>query len=87
MVSAAVSDAVTYPNEREVHTLYTDSGGFAGIADAIGRVTALATANTRGTSDANVIASYEYLGEGRLVKKDYPTPDVRLDYTPASIRP
>ncbi len=71
--------SVTYPNSRVVYSLYTESGGSSGVSNAISRITALATASTRGTSDVNVIASYTYMGLSTTVRKDYPTPKVRLD--------
>jgi len=72
--------SVRYPNTREVHLLYTDPGDSSGISDAISRVTAIATASTRGASDANVLAAYYYNGAGRLVIEDFVQPDVKLDY-------
>lgn len=71
--------SVTYPNARGVHYLYTDAGDSSGISDALSRVSAIGTSTTRGASDVNVIASYEYNGTSLIVRKDYPSPDVRLD--------
>jgi hypothetical protein len=43
-------------------------------------VTAVASASTRGVSDANVLAAYSYNGAGRLAVEDFVQPDVRLDH-------
>ena len=77
---------VTYPNARDIHYLYADAGDTNGVGHVLGRVTALSSGATRGTSDANVIAGYTYLGPGSVVRKDYPLPDLHLDYigTPGS---
>ncbi|WP_428940595.1 RHS repeat-associated core domain-containing protein [Fontivita pretiosa] len=76
--------SLTYPSPaatpRVVHTLYTDPGDSSGIGDAISRITAIASASTRGTSDANVLAGYYYNGSGRVVIKDLAEADVKLDY-------
>jgi RHS repeat-associated protein len=69
---------MTYPNGREVHFLY--DGGSSGKSDELSRISAIANASTRGTDDANVIVGYEYAGLGAVVRKDYPEPDIRLDY-------
>jgi len=65
---------------RLLHHLYTDAGGSNGVGDALSRVTALASASTRGQNDANVYAAYRYNGTDRLVIEDYTGPNVRLDY-------
>ena len=70
---------VTYPNGRVLYYSYNDAGDTAGVSAAISRVTALCTAATRGSSDANVIVGYTYLGLSTPVRKDYPVPKVRLD--------
>jgi len=64
---------------REVHTLYTDPSGTQGIGHAISRVTAIASAASRGADDANVYAAYYYNGAGRLVIEDFIKPEVKLD--------
>ena len=73
----------TYPNGREIYWVYD---GHSGIDDAIGRVNTLADAHTT-TADTpgDPIVSYTYLGSGRMARKDYPTPDVRLDYIDESV--
>jgi len=79
--------SITYPNGRVVNYLYTDqdSGGSngesSGVSDTVSRVTAIATDIHRGANDANVIASYEYLGLSTVVRKNYPIPGIRLDRT------
>ncbi len=70
---------MTYPNGRQVYFNYDDAGDVHGVANIISRVTAIATSTTRGTNDANVIASYDYLGLSTIVRKNYPTPGIRLD--------
>ena len=42
-------------------------------------MTAIASASTRGVSDANVLAAYSYNGAGRLAVEDFVQPQVRLD--------
>ncbi len=72
--------SITYPNGRVVNYLYMNASDINGVSDIISRVTAIATNDTsRGTNDANVIASYDYLGLSTIVRKNYPTPGVRLD--------
>lgn len=71
---------MTYPNGRTVYSLYADAGDTSGVSDVLNRVTALSSNTTRGSSDVNVIAGYTYMGMGTLVRKDYPTPKVMLDY-------
>ena len=68
--------SVTYPNGRIIHTVYDGHGG---IDDAISRANELADDNGSGSA-GDAIATYSYLGGGTTVIKDYPTPDVRLDY-------
>ena len=71
--------STTYPDGRQVHFLYADSDATPGLSNAISRISAIASASTRGTSDANVIAGYTYLGLGTVVRKDLPGPALRLD--------
>ncbi|HUO09004.1 MAG TPA: RHS repeat-associated core domain-containing protein [Phycisphaerae bacterium] len=71
--------SITYPNGQQIYYLYTDSGDSSGVSDAISRVTSISTASTRGTNDANVLASYDYLGRSTVVRKNYPIPGLRLD--------
>ena len=66
----------TYPNGRIIHTVYDGHGG---IDDAISRANALADDNGSGSA-GDAIATYSYLGSSRTVIKDYPLPDLRLDY-------
>ncbi|MCG8508110.1 MAG: hypothetical protein MI741_02675, partial [Rhodospirillales bacterium] len=75
--------AVTYPNGRHVHATYGTSGQ---TDDVLSRVVQLTEDDGTGTSGAlgapdasNVIVAYTHLGTGRLVRKDYPTPDIRMD--------
>ena len=69
---------------REVNYLYVEqSGDSNNISDVLSRVAALSAASTRSDESA-VVASYRYNGLGQVVKKHYPTPDVRLDYTSSS---
>ncbi len=76
--------SVTYPNGRVVDYLYADAGDTSGLSDVLSRVSAIATNTTRGTSDANVIASYDYLGLNQMQRRSYPTPKLKLDYTGSS---
>jgi RHS repeat-associated protein len=78
--AASRLQSMQYPNGRDVYQLYADSGDTSGIADKISRVTAIASASTRGQSDANVLAAYSHNGAGRMVIEDFVQPDVRLDY-------
>ncbi len=72
--------AVTYPNGRVVDYLYLDAGDASGVSNAISRITAITTSSSsRGTNDANVLASYDYLGLSTVVRKNYPIPGLRLD--------
>ncbi|QNN21562.1 RHS repeat protein [Planctomycetales bacterium ZRK34] len=66
-------DTTTYPNGRVIHTTYA-----AGIDAATSRASGLAEDNAGAIGDS--IVDYSYLGSGRVVMKDYPTPDVRLNY-------
>ena len=73
---------LTYPNGRDVHYLYNDTGDTPGLSHYLSRVTALSIDSSRddtGTDD-NVIAAYDYMGMGTVVRKSYPTPAIRLDY-------
>jgi RHS repeat-associated protein len=79
--------SVQYPNTtRTVYTLYVDSGGGSGIGDKVSRVTAIASADSRGTNDANVYAAYAYNGAGRIVEDAHPnvTNGLTLTYTGVS---
>jgi len=62
---------ITYPNGREVQYNY---GGVGLISDRLSRPETL-------TDGSVAIVSYAYNGANQMVKKDYPTPQVRL--TPA----
>ena len=66
-------NTVTYPNGRVIE-LYFAPGT---IDHAISRVTGIDEV-LGGSSTA--ITRYEYMGSGRLVRKDYPTPELRLDF-------
>jgi RHS repeat-associated protein len=74
--------SVRYPDTRTVHYLYADAGDQAGLGDAVSRLTAVASASTRGQDDANVYASYAYNGVGRVVSVAHPkvTSGLRLTY-------
>ncbi|MEM9109968.1 MAG: RHS repeat-associated core domain-containing protein [Planctomycetota bacterium] len=66
-----------YPDARQIHTTYGTSGG---IDDLLSRAAGLAnqsttTANTPG----DAIATYTYMGSGRLAKKLLDIPGVALD--------
>jgi len=65
-------DKVTYPNGRVLQLNYD---GHSGIDDAISRANAI----EEDATSADIV-SYTYLGSGRMVRKDYPTPNVRLDF-------
>lgn len=72
---------ITYPNGRVIHRVYDghENSEDDSIDDAIGRANKLAEDD--GTGDpGDTIVEYSYLGSGRVVRKDYPTPDVYLDY-------
>lgn len=69
-------DTVTYPSGR---VLQLDYSGHNGIDDAIGRVTGLEDYVDGNPANDVDIVSYAHLGSGRMVRKDYPTPGVRLD--------
>ncbi|QQE14014.1 RHS repeat-associated core domain-containing protein [Planctomycetota bacterium] len=71
---------ITYPNGRGVHYLYSDAGDANGLSHYINRITSISGNATRGTDDANVIVSYERDGDGRVIAKAYPKPQVRLDF-------
>ena len=77
--------SVTYPNGRVVYYSYNDAGDTAGVSAAINRVSAICSAATRGTSDANVIAAYTYVGAGHAYAVTYPTPQLGLTYGNASV--
>lgn len=72
-------NSITYPNSRVVYYLYTETGGSNGVSNSISRISAIATSTTRGTNDANVLASYDYLGLSTVIRKNYPIPGLRLD--------
>ncbi|WP_432799583.1 hypothetical protein [Poriferisphaera sp. WC338] len=80
-VNGARLKKIIYPNGREINYLYSEEGDIDGINHDIGRITAIASASTRGTNDSNVIAAYNYLGDGMMVAKNLPTPNIKLDYT------
>ena len=65
-------DKITYPNGRVIQLNYD---GHSGIDDAIGRANAIEE-----DSSGDDIVSYTYLGSGRMARKDYAAPDVRLDF-------
>ena len=75
----------TYPSGFELHTLYGSTPG-SGIDHVLGRATTLATATSRGTADADVLADYAYVGAGAMASKTMPIPEIQLDYigTPAA---
>lgn len=64
---------LTYPNGREVELVYDGHGG---IDNAIGRANGID--EVLGGSNV-AVTRYSYLGNGLVVRKDYPVPDVRLD--------
>ena len=68
-------DKITYPNGRVIHNTYD---GHSGIDEAISRANAIADDSSGSPGDD--IAAYSYLGSGRMVIKDLPTPDIKLDY-------
>jgi RHS repeat-associated protein len=72
--------SLTYPNGRVVYYNYNDAGDTAGTSAAINRIAAICSSSTRGTSDSNVIASYDYVGLNRAVAETYPTPVMQLSY-------
>ena len=81
---------ITYPNGRTLGIVYTGPGDTSGPADALSAPTALVEwvggpttgSPTRGTDDANVIASFDRTagGTGTTVAKRYPTPGIELDF-------
>ncbi|MCX7428827.1 MAG: autotransporter-associated beta strand repeat-containing protein [Planctomycetia bacterium] len=62
-------DEVTYPNGRQVHY---DYGATGAIDDIMSRLATIGDGST-------VLASYKYLGAGRIVVEDYENIDVKLD--------
>ncbi len=69
-----------YPNGRAIHYTY---GNANGISDRLSRVETIAEALSSDSNqpDANnPIATYNFIGAGRLVIEDYPIPDVKLEY-------
>ncbi|QNN21540.1 RHS repeat-associated core domain-containing protein [Planctomycetales bacterium ZRK34] len=67
---------ITYPNGRNIHNLYN---GHDDIDEHVSRISGLAEDDGTGQAGASIV-NYSYLGSGRVVMKDYPTPDVRLNY-------
>ena len=65
-------DKVTYPDGREVNYNY---GTEDAIDDIMSRL-----ASIEDDDDSTVLASYEYLGAGRIVTEDYEEIQVNLDY-------
>ncbi len=64
---------VTYPNGRVVKLYYTPGSIDHAISRASGIDEVIAAADTP-------ITRYTYLGSGRLARKDYPGPDLRMDF-------
>jgi len=63
---------VTYPNERDVNYDYGTAGA---IDDVMSRLAAV-----KDDDGSTVLASYKYLGAGRVVEEDYEDAEVKLDY-------
>ncbi|MBN1362221.1 MAG: autotransporter-associated beta strand repeat-containing protein, partial [Sedimentisphaerales bacterium] len=63
---------ITYPNGRDVNYDYGTTGA---IDDIMSHLAAI-----KDDDGSTVLASYKYLGAGRIVTEDYEGPDVRLDY-------
>ena len=63
---------MTYPDGREINYDY-------GTADAIDDIMSR-LASIKDDDDSTVLASYRYLGAGRIVTEDYEEIQVNLDY-------
>jgi YD repeat-containing protein len=66
---------IVYPNGDTFHFSYGTSGG---IDDRLSREAAIKAGTAASPGDS--VVEYSYLGAGRIVIKDYPTPDLKLDY-------
>ena len=64
---------MTYPDGRDINYDYGTTGA---IDDIMSRL-----ASIKDDDDSTVLASYDYLGAGRIVNEDYEDIDVDLDYT------
>ena len=64
------------PNGRYVHYTYGTAGG---IDDTLSRVSAIKADNGSG-SPGSTLASYGYIGDGRIVQEQYDQPQVKLTY-------
>ena len=67
-------ESVTFPNGRKVFYDYLTSSADR-IYNRLGRVRSLRSTTITG----QILATYDYSGTSRLVKVEYPTPDVALD--------
>ena len=74
--------SVRYPNGRLVHFTY---GASDSLADVLNRLEAIQ--DDSGGSPGQVLASYSYLGLGRIVSEDYEQPEVRLQYFSGAATP